>query len=189
MQVTSKEAYKVVRAVLTEKKFKQIEISKKTKVTFSLVNRIIKWMVSLGYVGKRKGYYELISPGAIFNLFPLYRQLKPAASFNVELPPAEAMKMLEGKAALCLTSALSFYSDYYRDPAIYAYALDKKLLKDLKDLPEGKTRIEIYDEDLNGDDFVSEKGVRMTSKIRTVIDLYCSNKAYTAEWLVKREFA
>ncbi len=189
MQITRKEAYKAVRAILTEKKFKQIEISEKAKVTFSLVNRIVKWMVSLGYVGKRKGYYELISSGAIFNLFPLYRQIKPIATFNVEMPPAEAMKMLEGRVALCLTSALRHYSDYYQDPAIYAYSLDKKLLNDLRELPEGKTRIEIFDEDLNGDDFVKEKGIRMTSKIRTIIDLYCANKAYAAEWLVKREFA
>ena len=188
MQVTSKEIYKVVRAILTEKKFKQIQISEKEKVTFSLVNRTVNWMVSLGYVGKRKGYYELISPGAVFNVFPLYRQLKPTATFNVEVPPEEAMKMLRGRAALCLTSALGFYSDYYRDPAIYAYALDKKVLKDLHDLPEGGTRIEIYEEDLNPDDFIKEKGQMVTNKTRTIIDLYCANKAYAAEWLVKREF-
>lgn len=189
MQVTRKEAYKAVRAILTEKKFKQIEISKKTKVTFSLVNRIVKWMISLGYVGKRKGHYELISPSAIFNLFPLYRQLKPAASFNVELEPQEAMKMLEGKAALCLTSALSAYDDYYRDSAIYAYIKDEKLVEELKDQPKGLTHIELFREDLNPDDFVREKGILMTNKTRTIIDLFCANKAYAAERLIKKEFA
>lgn len=201
MKLTNKKTYLVVRAILQKKKFKQYQIGKEEKVSLHLVNNLVKWLISLGYVarrngnltkqedtGKRRGYYELVSAGAIFNLFLLNRQLKPIASFNVEPSAVEVMKMLEDKAALCLTSALSHYSDYYRDPAIYAYALDKTLLNDLKDLPEGKTRIEIFEEDLNGEDFVTKKDVRLTNKIRTIIDLYCANKAYAAEWLVRREF-
>ena len=201
MKFTDKKTYLVVRAILREKKFKQYQISKEEKVAFSQVNMIVNWMVSLGYVGKRKGelakagkvgkrkgYYELISPGALFGLFHIYRQLKPYKTFDVDLSNPKAIEILKGRAALCLTSALSFYDNYYRDSAIYAYVLDEKLLDDLKELPEGLTRIEIYKEDLNRDDFVRKKSILMTNKTRTIIDLYCANRAYAAERLIKREF-
>ena len=188
MKITSKETYKVARAILQEKKFKQYQISKKEKVTFSLVNRIVNWLVSLGYVGKRKGYYELISPGAVFSLFPLNRQLKSCDTFSVANPPKEVMQMLKGKTAFCLTSALGYYSDYYRDPAFYAYITDESVVDLLRDLPHGRTRIELFREDLNDGDFVKEKGVMITNKTRTIIDLYCANKSYTAERLVQKEY-
>lgn len=188
MQVTRKETYKVVRAILTEKRFKQTQISEKADVTFSLVNRIVNWLVSLGYVARRKGHYELVSPGAIFSLFPLYRQLKRCETFRVDKPPEEVMKMMEKKTALCLISALSHYSDYYRDPAIYAYITDESIVELLQSLPEGRTHIALFREDLNGDDFVKEKGVVLTSKIRTIMDLYCANRSYAAEYLIRREY-
>ena len=96
--------------------------------------------------------------------------------------------MLKGKMALCLTSALSYYSDYYRDPAIYAYITDESVVGLLRGLPHGRTHIELFMEDLNDGDFVKEKGVMITNKTRTIIDLYCANKSYTAERLVEKEF-
>lgn len=188
MQVTSRETYKVVRAILREKKFKQYQISKKEKVTFSLVNRIVNWMVSRGYVAKRNGYYELISPGAVFSLFPIYRQLKPIADFDVALKEKEVLELMKGKAALCLSSALSEYDEYFRDSAIHAYVLDEKIVGKMKDLPRGFTRVELYKEDLNADDFEKIGGQKATSKIRTVIDLFCANKTYVAERLIKNEW-
>ncbi|MCL6088741.1 MAG: hypothetical protein M1530_01085 [Candidatus Marsarchaeota archaeon] len=200
MKLTNKKTYLAVRAILLKKKFKQYQISKEEKISLHLVNKLVNWMISLGYVarrkgnlsekdtGKRRGYYELISPGAIFGLFPISRQIKPSETFNVEYSPDEVMKLLKGKSALCLTSALSYYDDYYRDPAIFAYIRDENLVDLLKDLPNGKTRVELFREDLNDGDFVEKKGAVITDKIRTIIDLYCANKAYAAERLIKKEF-
>jgi len=186
-KITSKETYKVVRAVLRDRKFKQYQISKKEKVTFSLVNRIVNWMKSRGYVAKRNGYYELISPGAVFGLFPIYRQMKPVEVFDVSLKDKEVLDLMRGKAALCLSSALSNYDDYFRDTAVHAYVLDEKIIDELKDQPKGFTHIELYREDLNADDFEKIRGQKVTNKIRTVIDLFCANKAYAAERLMKKE--
>ncbi|MEW6748450.1 MAG: hypothetical protein AB1295_01965 [Candidatus Micrarchaeota archaeon] len=188
MKVTSRETYKVIRAVLEMKTFKQYQISKKEKVTFSLVNRIVNWLVAQRYVAKRTGYYELVSPSAILALFPLYRKIKPRDSLDVAMPAKEVLGMLKGKGVLCLTSALAYYDEYFRDPAIHVYLDDEKISKELKGLPKGYTHIEIYREDLNSDDFVTVKGQRITKKIRTVADLFCANKAYTAERLIKKEW-
>lgn len=188
MKPTSKETYKILRAVLKRKKFTQYEISKEDKITFSLVNRVINWLLSRDYVAKREGYYELTSAGAIFNLFPLYRRLKPFATFDIDLSEEKFMKMIKGKGILCLTSALTYYDDYYRDKTINIYLEDEELIKEIKNLPKGYTHIELYKEDLNKEDFIAKKGQKITNKIRTVIDLFCSNKAYAAERLIKKEW-
>lgn len=187
MKITSKETYKVVRSILVRKKFSQYQISKQEDVTFSLVNKVVNWLVRTGYVAKRKGYYELTAPAAIFGLFGIYRKMAPIAVFEVSLGSKEVMKRLGKRAALCLTSALSSYDDYYRDPAIYAYALDKKLIGEFAQMTKGYTRVEFYGEDLNGQDII-KNGQWKTSKVRTVIDLFCANKAYSAERLMKREW-
>ncbi len=188
MKVTSKETYKIIRAMLEMKKFTQYEISKKENVTFSLVNKVVNWFVSRGYVARRQGNYEVITPAAIFNLFPLYRTMKPYATFDVNLPRKEALEMIKGKGILCLTSALSYYDSYYRDPAIYAYVKDEKLVDELKRARKGLTRVELFEEDLNADDTIKKNGQLITSKARTVIDLFCANRAYAAEMLIKREW-
>ncbi len=187
MKITSKKTYRIIRAILEKKKFTQYGISRDEKATFSLVNRVANWLLGIGYVAKRKGYYELCAPGAVFGLFAVYRKMKPTAVFEVGAKPEEIMRILKGRAALCLTSALSYYDDYYRDPVIYAYAMDEKLLGELGEMPKGYTRVEIYREDLNGEDII-KKGQWRTGKARTVIDLFCANKAYAAERLVKREW-
>jgi len=186
MKATSRETYKIIRGVLKLKKFKQYQISKEENVTFSLVNRVVNWLVSQKYVAKRTGHYELLSASAILGLFPLYRKMKPYETFYVALPAKQVLEIVKGNGALCLTSALSYYDDYYRDPAIHAYIKDEKVLKELKDLQKGYTHIEVYREDLNSDDFTTIKGQRVTSKIRTVIDLFCANKAYAAERLIRK---
>jgi hypothetical protein len=189
MKVTSAETYKVIRAALELKKFTQTQISRKENVTFSLVNRVVNWLLYQSYAAKRKGYYEVTSPAAIFALFPLYRKMKPYAVFDVNLPAEEAFKMIKGKGTLCLTSALSYYDDYFRDPAIHAYLSDEALIQQFRSLPKGYTHVEIYLEDLNGEDALRKKGQLITSRIRTVIDLFCANKAYAAERLIKTGWA
>lgn len=188
MKVTSRETYKVIKAILELKKFTQYQISKKEKVTFSLVNSIVNWLVYHYYVTKRTGYYEVTAPATIFTLFTLHRKMKPDAIFDVNLSRSTILKMIRSKGVLCLTSALSYYDDYYRDPAIYIYLDNTKTIEELKHMPKGYTHIEIYKEDLSKDDFIKKKGQLITNKIRTIIDLFCGNKAYTVERLIKKEW-
>lgn len=188
MKVTSRETYRIVRAMLRYRKFTQYQLSKKEGITFSLVNRTVNWFVQRGYVKKQTGHYELVSPGAIFNLFPIYRRMNPYASFDIDLPNEEAAKMIGKKGVLCLTTVLAYYDDYYRDATIHAYLEDEKVLDELKGMRKGYCHIELYKDDLNKNDFVKLKGQNVTNKIRTVVDLFCSNKAYAAERLIKKEW-
>ncbi len=188
MKVTSKVTYGIVKAILEMKQFTQYFISKKKQATFSLVNRIVNWFVSHGYIAKRARFYEVVSPVAILNLFPLYRKMKPFAVFDINLPNKEALKLLKAKGTFCLTTALSYYDEYYRDTAIYIYLEDKNLLEELKSMPKGYTHIECYKDDLGSHDFVRKDHRQITDKIRTIIDLFCANKTYAAERLIKKEW-
>lgn len=188
MKPTSKETYKVISAMLEMKKFTQYRISKERGVTFSLVNRVVNWFVAGGTVAKRTGYYELVSAAGIFSIFPIYRKLKPFATFNLELSREQVLELAGKDAVLCLTSALSYYDDYYRDPSIYLYTADERFLKEIINLRKGYTHVEIYLDDLHGNGITKKNGHAVTDKVRTVVDLFCNNKAYVAERLVKREW-
>ena len=189
MKVTSRETYKVIRAVLEKKKFTQYEISKTENVTFSLVNKVVNWLLGHNYVAKRTGNYELVAAAGLFGIFPLFRKMKPYAAFEVDLSKEEVLKMMKAGGRLCLTSALQFHDAYFRDPVIHAYIDEGRLIDELKHLPKGYTRIEAYHEDLNSQDFEKKEGFVITSKTRTIIDLFCSNKAYASQRLIKKEWA
>jgi hypothetical protein len=174
--------------MLNLKKFTQYEISKQEKISFSLVNRVVNWFLSRGYVAKRTRYYEVISPTAIFNLFPIYRKLKPYEVLDIDIQEEQLYNILGKNAKFCLTTALSRYDNFFRDPAIHIYLDDSQILSNLKKFPKGYSHIEVYKEDLNKNDFIENKGVLITSKTRTIIDLFCAKKAYAAERMIKKEW-
>lgn len=192
MRITSKATYKIVRYLLEKKVFRQLEISEAVGVALSRVSNVVNWLVGLGYVAKGPEGYRLVSPAGILNIFPLYRRMGKlrVASFDVEVDMKQLHKVLrEEKAALCLTSALQHYSSYFRDPGVFAYCESKALLDELSELRRGYVHVELYRDDLNEpEDFVEHKGVRITSALRTAIDLFCSNRAYAAERLVAKKW-
>jgi hypothetical protein len=107
---------------------------------------------------------------------------------DVSLSRDEVLSLISKKSVLCLSSALYEYNDYYRDLTIHAYVLDDSLLYDLKNLQRGFTHIELYKPDLNSDDFVKKGKYLFTTKVRTLIDLFCANKSYICERLIKDEW-
>ncbi|MBI5176490.1 hypothetical protein HY995_00215 [Candidatus Micrarchaeota archaeon] len=189
MKLTSRQTYKVVRAALERGRFKQVDLEEAAGVSFGLVNRAVRWMVSRKFVSKEGGQYEVIAPAALAGAFSLFRQLGEArpSSFSVDADGKTLLKALkEHGAVLCLTSALSYYGDYPRDPVVSVYA-DKALADSLKRMAPGGTRVEIFSDDLGQKgDFVEMRGVRLTSRVRTIIDLLCSEKSYAAGQLMKK---
>jgi len=108
-------------------------------------------------------------------------------SLDVEMDREKVAKWLSKKKVVyCLTSALQEYDSYFRDPSINVYG-DERVVRELEKLPKGLTRVNVYEADMSLEpDTVEKEGVRITSKVRTVIDLFCDNKAYITERLVKR---
>ncbi len=189
IRLTSDKTYKVIRYLLKNGRFAQSRVHNETGVSAGRVNQVVQWLMRTGYVRKAACRYELIAPLAVVKLFPLARSMKEQIIFSreVDVENEDIVKWLTGKGAVfCLTTALQQYDTYFRDPAVNIYA-DEKAALELERLPAGLTRVNVYKPDMNLESDTTEKdGVKATSMERTVIDLFCDNKAYAAERLVKR---
>ncbi len=189
MKLTSPQCYKVIRFALEKGEFKQIEVHRATGVAFSWVNKVVNWMVDHQYAARRLGGYKLIAPAALAESLALFRRMEKlaVASFQVNESEGELAKLLaQNNAVLCLTTALGRYDDYFRDPAIHVYG-NSKLVEGLKQLPPGRTKITVYDDDLKQEsDFEKDKRMLVTKKTRTIVDLLCSQRSYAADQLIKK---
>ena len=93
----------------------------------------------------------------------------------------------EQNGVFCLTTALEHYTEYVRDPAIHVYVGDDFYHEMLRKETSGTVRVNMHPFLPYRENNVIEKdGLRITTKIRTLIDLYCDDKAYAAEPLIKQ---
>lgn len=189
MKLTSRQTYKVVRATLEKGAFKQVELERTSGVSFGLVNRAVKWMVSRKFVAREGGSYKVIAPAALAEAFSFFRQMDEQKKYAFAVDASEkTLRNVIKKhgAVLCSTSALVYYDDYFRDQVVSVYG-DKELANSLKEMGPGRMRVEVFADDLEqSEDFVEMRGVRLTSKVRTIIDLLCSQKSYAADQLIKK---
>ena len=186
MSLSEKMTFKVVSAVLRKKSFLQTELAKETGVSWGRMNKIVQWLVKRGYV-RKTGKYELISPGALISLLVTEVELEKK-SFEIQVPPEKILSWAKKqKAVLCLSTALNFYSSYFRDPSINLY-YSKELEEHLQNAEEGLTQVYLVKSSLQllKEDVVKEKGFLMTDKIRTIIDLFADKKAYVTGPLLKK---
>lgn len=189
MRLDRQQAYRIVRFVLENREFKQLEIHKRTGISFSWVNAVVNWLVARGFAAKRTGGYKLIAPAALAQALSFFRRMEELrfASFEVDADEQELKKLFsQHGAVLCLTSALARYDDYFRDPSVHAYA-NEGIADALREFPSGRVSVSLYRDDLlEKEDFEMHKGLKVTGKIRTVIDVLCSQRAYAVDSLIRK---
>lgn len=195
MQFRSKHHYPMLYYMLTHSEFAQRHMAKDLGIHFGqTVNGFVHRLIDLGVVsqtgstlkGARK--YEVISPTSLISFYSKFRKMpKLGTTFRVGNSKEEMMNYLSKRGVIfCLTTALSYYSKYYVDPTIHAYVPENKysILEELRQLPEGKIEVNLYKYDLE-DEVITQDNKKITSKIRTIIDLFCDNKANTTDQLIK----
>jgi len=185
IRLDAKKTYEIIYFILENPKFTQLEVAKKTGVSLGRVNKVVNWLVEREIVSRNKGF-KLVSPGSLLNLFSNFRKLEKQ-SFEVNSKRKDFLDFVKKKGLiLCGTSALQFYDSYFRDPSINFYG-DDKIADELRKMEKGLLQVNIYSIDLPLKGNTTKKGgFQITSGIRTVIDLFCDKKAYTAEKLMKR---
>ena len=160
----------------------------------SKIQTFIKWLEDLNFVTrthevkKGKPTYEVPSRDALLSFYSRFRNMKDeqAGTFQIGSDWNETVHYLSDNGGImCLTTALQFYGNYFRDPMIHAYVKDAKLLAKMRSQVEGKIKVVLYNFDLPDIPEIRE-GVNVTSPIRTIIDLYCNNMTYAAEQFVKK---
>ncbi len=191
LRVASGKTYGIIKALLLKKNFRQRELARELKASPARVNEVVQWLIKNNLVEKYKNRHEVLNPIGIIKLFAYSRRMDEIKQFGIDVKEDRETLfdyLKKRKVVFCLTSALQEYSAYFRDPSINFYATDfEKIRDELKRLPQGITRINVYKPDASLEsDTVKKDGILLTSELRTVIDLFCDNKAYAAKELIEK---
>lgn len=193
LNLRSEKTYRVINYILKKREFSQKEICEKTRVSKGWVSHTVNWLLEQRFVKKSNSKYALVNAAIIFSLFPLFRKMNKnlMESFSLNVDPKRVFKEIaKRKVVFCGTTALQYYSGYFKDPSINVYSNDKKLFQELKtEIPGGLTKINVYKPDLCLEiDIEKKKGINLTNAVRTIIDLFCDDKAYTAKELIEKTY-
>ena len=192
--------FEVVEAILEQKKFTQLALSRQVDASFGIVNRTTRWLEAKNYVKKTGKFYELRDPDGILSSLAVFRDMKSLIidEVTVSLTPAQIKGLLPpDRVCYCLETALEEYSNYFRANRVCVY-VDKKDVPRLLALLENRkgpgTQVVFYEEkppvkgkkptlpEFKDTQTTNESINRWyTPRTRTVIDLVCDNKAYAAQ--------
>lgn len=193
INLTAPTNYRILQVILTSKEpFLQRDVANMAHAQPTQVSRIVRWLETHEHVTRRKedGLYEVTAPASlVIALMPYQRKMSDSLAGTVkvreELDKVAGLLVKEG-ATLCLESALSVYSEYFRPDRLAVYHPDPKgLLSRLAPNEGGFLPVSVYmadiplEGDVEGPD--SKSPLRRTTKFRTLVDLLCDNRAYAAK--------
>ncbi|MDE1829451.1 MAG: hypothetical protein KGI25_03920 [Thaumarchaeota archaeon] len=192
----SKYAYPQLYYMLSHIEFKQRQMARDLGYQHgSRISDFVVWLEKLGFVEKSKNLqdrtnaYKIPSPLALIKFYSSFRKMNEIKhSFDWGTTKEKMIEYFKSEnAVFCMTTALEQYSQYVRDPAIHVYVPPDNW-NEWKDKQfEGNVRVNLYAFKPYRDDNVTEKnGLKVTTALRTLIDLYCDDKAYAAEPLVRQ---
>lgn len=191
VSIVSPVNYRILRAMLTSKSsFTQLEIAKAADASAPQTSRIVRWLTqNNGITRSSDGRFRVRAPASmVTSLFPYQRSMKDAETTVVDVRGHESQiieSLVSEGGILCLESALSEYSEYYRPARICAYHVSpEKALKSLRSRAGGIIPVHLYFPDipLEGDVEIA----RRTTRYRTLIDLVCDGNAYAARDLFEQ---
>lgn len=193
IDLTAPVNYRILRTVLLSKEpFLQREVARAAKAQPTQVGRIVRWLEAHQHATRRKvdGRYEVTSPSTlIVAMFPYQRTMSGSLVGTVkvrgEMDRIGRLLVREG-ATLCLESALTVYSEYFRPDRLAVYHPDPRtLLSKLAPDEGGLLPIGVYGADIPLEGDVEEPDrkspLRRTTQFRTLVDLICDNRAYAAK--------
>lgn len=188
--ITSPVSYSILRAMLTSTRpFRQKEIADRVNASAPQVSRVLHWLLDRGYAERQPdGRYRVRSAVTIVgSAIPFQRSMSSSliASFRLRGNKEEIKEWLVNEGAiLCLESALEEYSQYFRSERVCVYHRNpEKLLKIVEELEGGIIQVNVYYPDISLTNDVEKW--RRTTKFRTVVDLACDGRIYTAKDLIK----
>ncbi len=157
-------------------------------------NTFVGWLEDLKYIkktfetGRGKPRYEVPSRAALLNFYSRHRSMndEKIETYDIGHDYESVRKYLSDNGAIiCLTTALLFYDDYFRDPSIHVYVENPKLLDIIPKQSKGDVKVHLY-EYRYADITRKINETRITSPTRTIMDFYCNNMAYVAEQLIPK---
>ena len=189
-------AYPQLYYMLEHGDFKQRPMARDLDIPHGArISGFVNWLVDLKFIEKIKNrqqrlqVYRVTSPLALVKFYSNFRNMTThKISKNWGDNREQVIEHFKNEGGIfCLTTALEHYTEYVRDPAIHVYVPEDFWNKMQEKETTGTIRVNMYPFKPYRDDNVIEKdGLKITTKLRTLIDLYCDDKAYAAEPLVKQ---
>ncbi|HET8793391.1 MAG TPA: hypothetical protein VFM31_06340, partial [Nitrososphaeraceae archaeon] len=180
--------------MLTHKEFKQRQMARDLGLPHgAIISGFVAWLESLGFVEKNRNLIDKVrtyivrSPIELIRFYSTFRKMENfRLSLDIGENRDEVMEYFrKEKGVFCLTTALEHYTEYVKDPAIHVYVTDDFWNNMSTKKETGKVRVYLYlFRPYRDDNVVEMDGLKITSPIRTIIDLFCDDKAYTAEPLI-----
>jgi DNA-binding Lrp family transcriptional regulator len=183
MNPLSKKTFKILSYILEHPQFTMKKVSDQIDVSFGRVNKVINWLVERGMI-VRNDTYVVEYPLRIISLISTFRVQTPAERLVAVSRDKLHSWLSERNIILSHSSALQRYSSYYDTDRIEVYDIDGSVLTELRTTPGGDTRLCIYEVDLPVDSKMI-KGIKTTSKVRTIIDMFCTKRGYATRPLIK----
>lgn len=189
-------AYPQLYYILEHGDFKQRPMSRDLDIHHGAqISGFVNWLVDLKFIEKirnrkqRLNVYRVTSPVALIKFYSSFRNMgthRMSRNWGVDRNKVIEYFKNEG-GVFCLTTSLEHYTEYVRDPAIHVYVPENFWNKIQKKETSGTVRVNMYPfKPYRKDNVIEKDGLQITTKLRTLIDLYCDDKAYAAEPLVKQ---
>ena len=135
--------------------------------------------------------YHLQDPLGLLRYIALFRRMDELRRFTLKVDADEdtiTETLVRSGAVFCLGSAQSRYSAYFRPDGIEFYHADPDgLLSELRSARPGKSVLRCYSFDfdpLNGFS-VDPQEPNYTTKVQTVVDMFCNNQGAYSKPLLK----
>lgn len=189
-------AYPQLYYMLEHGDFKQRPMARDLDIPHgSRISGFVNWLISLKFVEKvknrkqRLNVYRVVSPLSLIKFYSTFRDMKTyRTTRDWGTDRNKVIEYFKDKGGIfCLTTALEHYTEYVRDPAINVYVDEDFWNKMQKKETTGTVRVNMYPfKPFRNDNVIEKDGLKITTKLRTLIDLYCDDKAYAADTLVKQ---
>ena len=148
-------SHKILYYILENPRFSQRPMADELGLKHGeTVSSFIKWLEELKYVkktfetGKGKPRYEVPSRAALLNFYNRHRNMndEKIKTYPIGRNYESVQKFLSDNGAImCLTTALQFYDDYFRDPSIHVYVENLKLLDIIPKQSKGVIQTTLYE--------------------------------------------
>ena len=190
----SRYAYPLMYYMLTHKQFKQRQMARDLGFRHGgSISNFVNWLEELQMVEKTKDplhktlTYRVTSPLNLIKFYSNFKRMRDLRlTRDMGTDRGAAIKFFKkNNGVFCLTTALEHYTEQVRDPAIHVYVDEDYWNKLAQTKTEGSVRVNMYVfKPYRKDNITEIDGMRLTNRLRTLIDLYCDDRAYAADSLV-----
>ena len=179
----------IIEYILSNNTFTQYKIKKELNLGMYIVNTTVNFLLEKEVIEQKDKKYVLLDAESLLELVAFFKNMKEykIAEIETSLSKKEIEKYIPKDAVYCMDSALEQYTNYYKTNKVCIYASEeqaKKLKDKLKLNPGNKTVVQIYKTGIIN--VVEIKGLKYTTKIKTIIDMYCDKRGNSVETLLKK---